>query len=364
MGYNLDFHCLSIIDEFKENYSSFEKIKEIVLEQLKSLLKNNNILVTAVEARIKAEESLAGKLELKGYKYKSLSDITDIVGARVITFYTDEVDKISALVETVFDIDRHESVDKRKMHELNSLGYMSLHYICRIPKTLYYDEKHPEINEYRFEIQMRTALQHVWANMYHDTGYKSGVEIPPEYLRSLTCLAGMLELADAQFSRIRTEINDYRRHVHSLVQDGNFDDVPLNGDTFKSYLDINPFARLTTKIAAINQAEVYADNFMPYLDVMKKLGFKTLGDIEKMKSECSDAAYQIALHQIGGTDLDIVAATISIQNLCIVHIIKKELGEAGITAFYNRLYGESDYNKTRAKRIMELAEEIGIGKKE
>lgn len=360
MNYNLDAHCMAILDEFREKQESFKKIKEIVLEQITDLLRKNSILVTAVEARIKAEESLAGKLELKGYKYKQLSDITDIVGARVITFYTDEVDKISALVETVFDIDRTESVDKRKMHELNSLGYMSLHYICRIPKALYYDEKHPEINEYRFEIQMRTALQHVWANMYHDTGYKSGVEIPVEYLRSLTCLAGMLELADAQFSRIRTEINDYRRHVQGLVANGNFNEVPLDGDTFKSYLEINPFARLTNKIATINQAEVYQDSFMPYLDILKRLGFKTLGDIEKMKSEYADAAYQVALHQIGGTDLDIVASTISLQNLCIVYILKSGGGEPGIRAFYDSLYGESEYNKERAKKIAQLSTEIKI----
>ena len=316
--YGLDLHGQMIIEEYRDQLPLFVEMKRIVTERLQKCLDENGIHVTALESRIKSEESLAGKLHLKGYKYNFLSDLTDILGARVITFYTDEVDKIAALAESIFDVDRDQSVDKRKMHEINSFGYMSLHYICRIPKTLYFDEAHPEINEYRFELQMRTALQHVWANMYHDTGYKSGVEVPATYLRSLTRLAGLLELADEQFSRIRKEITDYRRNVQSLVADGNFDAVPLNGDTFNSYMKLNPYGELTKRIAAINQAEVYQDNMTKYLDIFVKLGFKTLGDLESMRQKCSEGAYQLALHQIGSTDLDIITSSLALQNLCII----------------------------------------------
>ena len=208
MEYELDLHCQMILDEYREELAIFEKMKEIVRAQLKKCVADNNIYVIAIESRIKTENSLAGKLELKGHKYKTLSDITDILGTRVITFYSEEVDKISALIDKVFEIDWENSVDKRKALDLDQFGYMSLHYICRIPKSLYYDAEHPEINDFRFEIQMRTALQHVWATMYHDTGYKSGIEVPKEHLRNMNRLAGMLELADEQFSRIRKEITD------------------------------------------------------------------------------------------------------------------------------------------------------------
>ena len=361
--YGLDLHCQMILDEYRENKPSFEKMKEVVLGSLQKCLKDNGIYVTGLEARIKAEESLAGKLALKGYKYHMLSDITDILGSRVITFYTDEVDKIAALAEQMFDIDWNESVDKRKMHELNSLGYMSLHYICRIPQSLYHDPAHPEINEYRFELQMRTALQHVWANMYHDTGYKSGVEVPVEYLRSLTCLAGMLEMADAQFSRIRTEINDYRRQVQALVNDGSFDEVSLNGDTFRSYLTLNPFKKLTARIAAINQAEVYQDNLMIYLEPLKDLGCKTLGDVERLKNDFGEQAYQLAMHQIGGTDLDIVASSVGLQNLCIVFILHKDGGILGLKHFYDQLHGPSNYSRQWAERVLAQAERINLVRK-
>ena len=72
------------------------------------------------------------------------------MGLRVITFYTDEVDKVAAIAKRIFNIDWQESVDKRKLHKLNSFGYNSLHYICRL-KT----------GGPRFELQMRTAFQYL-----------------------------------------------------------------------------------------------------------------------------------------------------------------------------------------------------------
>lgn len=351
----LDMHCEMILDEYRNRLPILSKHKDVVLDILKRTLKENNMVVTAIEGRIKTENSLTGKLELKGNKYHTIDDITDIVGVRIITFFSDEVDQIAALVERMFDIDWDNSVDKRKMLEIDRFGYMSLHYICRIPKTLYEDPEQPLLNEMRFELQMRTALQHVWANMQHDTGYKSEVEIPMEHQRSLHRLAGILELADEQFSRIRKEINDYRRNVQSLVASGNFDEVPLNGDTFRSYSELRPFQRLAEKIATINQAELYDDSPMPYYKVLLQLNMKTIGDVERLRTECSDGAYQLALIQLAGTGLDIVAYSVVLQNLCIVKILKLGFGVAGLTRMFNAIYGETAYNSQRAERIYRQA---------
>jgi len=360
MEYELDLHCQMILDEYRENRKIFEKMEEIVRAQLEKCVADNNIYVNAIEARIKAEKSLAGKLELKGHKYKTLSDITDILGTRVITFYSEEVDKISALIDKIFEIDWENSVDKRKALDLDRFGYMSLHFICRIPKSLYYDAEHSEINDFRFEIQMRTALQHVWATMYHDTGYKSGIEVPKEHLRNMNRLAGMLELADEQFSRIRKEINDYRRNVQSLVVDGNFDEVPLDSDTFRSYLTMKPFKKLIDKIATINQAEIYEDNLMRYVTTLLKMNFRTLGDLQRLIKDCSDDAYKLALHQLSSTDLDILALSVALQNLCLVYIIKKGGGEVGLRMFYDAVFGQSVYNEERAHRTFEQISKINI----
>lgn len=354
---NLDLHCEMMLDEYREQRPMFERMKEILRVEMGRIVKENNLYVTAMEGRVKTEKSLTGKLELKGHKYTTLSDITDLVGCRIITFYTEEVDKIAALVEKNFEVDWDNSVDKRKLLDLDRFGYMSLHYICRLPESLC---DCPEMREYRFEVQMRTALQHVWATIYHDLGYKSDIEIPREHLRNMHRIAGMMELADEQFSRIRMEITDYRRQVQALVADGDFDRVPLDGDTFRSYLELGPFDKLADHIATINQAEIYRDNLMPYLQVLLRIGFKTLGDIERLVRDYSDNAYQLSLHQISGTDLDIIALSVTVQNLCCVYMLRNGSGLAGLEAIFNYLGGNQQVNHARAERIFSQAQKINL----
>jgi len=353
--YGLDAHCTMILEEYCERIPEFEKLRESVLRIIREAIAANHLPVMTVDSRIKTEASLAGKLVRKGQKYKSLNDITDILGVRIITLYSDDVDKISALVGSMFQIDWANSIDKRKTHDLRSFGYMSLHYICSVPKELFSDEAFPGINEVRFEIQMCSTLQFVWANLEHDTGYKPGVEIPFEHLRNLTRLAGVLELVDDEFCRLRVAMTDYRRKVESLVANGKFDEVELNSDTFDRYLLIRPFDKLNQKIASINQAEIHEASLIPYLSVLRGLGFKTLGDLQRLIKENSEDAFKLAVSEIGNTDIDIISSTLALQDLIIVQIIKMGDGVNGLVRFFNKMNGDSPYNKVRAERIMERA---------
>ena len=345
----LDPHAQAILREYREQRPVFEKMQATIPARVRALLDEAGIVVASIESRIKEEDSLAGKLELKGGKYASLADITDIFGMRIITFYTDDVDKVASAVDRLFEVDWENSVDKRKLLEVDSFGYLSLHYICRDPEF-----------PYRFEVQMRTILQHAWANMNHDTGYKSGVEVPTGYLRDMNRLAGMLELVDEQFSRIRTEINDYRRQVQSLVASGRLEEVPLDGDSYRSFLQLRPFDPLNRRIASVNQAEIQEVTLMPFLAVFKALGLKTLGDVAGLIKKYGDAAYQIACYQMGLTDLDIVASSVGPQNLCLAYLLKKGGGRAGIRMMLDTLNGPSESNDTMAEYILAQAEDFSF----
>ena len=351
-------HTDELLTQYKNLLPVFEKMAEVIPERLKDFFAEAGIIVAAVEHRVKTESSLAGKLQLKGDKYQSIYDITDVVGIRVISFYNDDVDKVASVLERLFEIDWENSIDKRKAHEIDSFGYLSLHYICRIPESAYSVPGHPELNKIRFEVQMRTVLQHAWANMNHDTGYKSGVEIPNVYKRNLSRLAGMLELVDDEFSRIRQELADYRRQVQNLVASGNLNEVPLDGDSFKSYLQIGPFDALMYRIASINQAEIQPVDLSNFLTLFKAMGFHTLGDINKLIKDYSEAAYQIACFQIGLTDIDILSSSVAPQNLCTACILKRGGGCLGLTWMLDVLNGPSEVNKAMAEFLLEQTKDL------
>ena len=326
-----------------------KQLSEQASSLLQAALREQNIELNTFERRVKTEESLAGKLEKKGYKYRTLYDITDVVGIRVVTYYTDDVDKVAAIAKQIFDVDWKNSVDKRK-HQLNSFGYLSLHYICYL--------KEGPLRTIPFEIQMRTALQHVWSAIEHDIGYKGAVKLPPEFVRQFSRLAGMLEMADDEFSRLRTTMTEYRRQVQSLVKSGHFSEVSLSSDSFSQFLELKPFQRLNQRIAAVNQAEIFPAPMMHFLPILENFRFTNLDDVKQFIVENSDDAYQLAVSQLAITDLDILSESIGLQNLCLVYAIKHGSGLYGIKAIYDTINGEQDSNTALAENILRLASQL------
>lgn len=340
-------HTVDLLNAYNAQLPQLEQLAEQASSLLQQALREQNIHLNTFERRVKTEESLAGKLEKKGYKYQTIYDITDLVGIRVVTYYTDDVDKVAAIAKKIFDVDWKNSVDKRK-HQLDSFGYLSLHYICYL--------KEGPLRDIPFEVQMRTALQHVWSAIEHDIGYKGAVKLPPEFVRQFSRLAGMLEMADDEFSRLRTTMTDYRRQVQSLVKSGHFAEVSLSTDSFRQYLELKPFERLNQRIAAVNQAEIFPAPMMNFLPILESFRFKDLGDVQQFIDENSEDAYQLALSQLAVTDLDILSESIGLQNLCLVYALKQGGGLYGIKAIYDAINGEQASNAILAENVLHQAQ--------
>ena len=358
----MDLHIEQLLSEYKENLPIYKKIQKIVEAKLNSYATSFKTLINSINSRIKTEKSLEGKLKLKGAKYATIYDVTDIVGLRIVTLYSDDVDKFAAKIEQTFDIDWDNTQDKRKLYNIDQFGYMSLHYICRIPKEMHYDEAYPQINEIRFEIQIRSVLQHAWATIEHDTGYKSDVEIPKEYLRALNRLAGLLELADQSFCDIKNSLDDYRRRVRQIVSSGNLAEVDLNGDSLRIYTENGGFNTLNKRIATINNMEIQEVSLDCFVKVFKAFGFKTLKDVDEFVKEYFDLAYEFSVRQFDGKDIDIITSITGPLYLSVVFILSKGMGAPIIKTLLDYVYGERKGNEKQASRLTETGKSMGLYK--
>ncbi len=175
-----------------------------------------------VQTRPKSISSFAEKCQRKKAKYQDpVNQITDLCGARVIVHTADEVAAMSGFIKRYFEIDEENSVDVSERLKPAEFGYRSVHYIVSfkkpeavpsgdvnvdVPALLSDDEAFPNR---RAEVQVRTILEHAWADIVHDRAYKSSFRIPAKWEREFAGVAALLEGADKSFSRILEGLDVY-----------------------------------------------------------------------------------------------------------------------------------------------------------
>ncbi len=278
------------IDRFLKKYDKMFPLYKELVEEVKAILDNaintKKTNVHSTNFRIKTKGSLSRKIHDKGRKYQRLLDITDIVGVRVITFMEDQVDIVAEKINGLFLIDRKNTIDKRKTLDPRSFGYMSLHYVVSFPDK----EKYKKFHGIRFEIQIRSLLQHTWATIEHDLGYKSRIGIPDELIRSFSRVASLLELADKEFVNIKKELIKYEEKVHNTIKLGKNmpSDSPLNNITIKYFMDNNKVLNhLFQEILEILEIEENIRKESP-VEIIKLLNYFKIREIGTLESILKD----------------------------------------------------------------------------
>jgi putative GTP pyrophosphokinase len=207
-----------ILAQYRSGLLLHQAFLNRVEQLIHELLEADGIKVHSVTARLKAEDSLAIKVEsAPSGKYERLADITDICGLRIITYFHDDVDKVAETIAREFAIDDVNSVDKRSLLEADRFGYLSLHYVARLPESRLRLTEFRRFEACTFEVQIRSILQHAWAEIQHDLGYKNRAGVPNDVERRFSRLAGLLELADEEFRRLREDIDAYREAVSNQL---------------------------------------------------------------------------------------------------------------------------------------------------
>lgn len=345
-----------ILDEYRKEKENFLRLEEVVDKMLRDMVQGSGVLVSGIEHRVKGEKSLEGKLYKHGDKYQNLEDITDLLGARIICYFGDDVDKIGKLVEKSFVIDWENSSDKRALLKADTFGYLSLHYICSLPSGMGYPE---ELCGKRFEIQIRTILQHAWAAINHDLGYKSEFGVPRAVTREFARLAGLLEIADDEFIRTRDHINGYAEETREKIINDNADDVLIDMISLKEYMNRNKKMRAFLEdLASIENSEISDIDPESYIPQLKWLKIETIGQLQDMLDRNKKVAFALAKKTLNGSELDILASNVALRFLCRAELLTGGYTEKQAAEFIGLTVNKKERAERQAKRLFKMYDEI------
>lgn len=213
---DVTYECL--LADYRDTMSRYVDLALGAKTLVEQLLADRGIMVHSVTSRHKDPSSLARKLRKPDADYSSLGDITDLAGVRITTYFEPDVSLVSRLINEEFEIDTENSVDKGDSLDPDRFGYLSVHHIASLSKTRSKLTEYRRFNGMKFEIQVRSILQHAWAEIEHDLGYKSKQSVPKQVRRRFSRIAGLLELADAEFAAIRAELTKYEEIVPEKIQ--------------------------------------------------------------------------------------------------------------------------------------------------
>ena len=117
----------------------------------------------------------------------------------MIPYYEQDVDPIAEVLREALLIDDQRSPDKRVELNLREFGYRSVHLLARIELTGLEAPAVQMLGSEWFEIQIRSILEHAWAEIEHELVYKAGIGHGEDFRRQFSRLAGTLEVSDRSF---------------------------------------------------------------------------------------------------------------------------------------------------------------------
>ncbi|WP_028280133.1 hypothetical protein [Arthrobacter sp. H5] len=224
--------------EYAHDQAQRHAAKDSIRSALKARLDDDGLNYHAVDCRVKESPSLESKLLRRqddGHpKYPDgFSQIDDVIGARVITFLESEVTRaIDSLTGAYKVIERVNKTAEQK--EKGAFGYSGQHLILEIDPQNTPGGCH-NIKGQRSEVQIRTILQHAWAEFEHDVRYKNVGTAPPEINRAFTLASGLIELAGEQFDIINDVVAARQAEEVSVPSEPSSD--PLTGEVLQALLE-------------------------------------------------------------------------------------------------------------------------------
>lgn len=270
-----------VIEELEEWYKAeqpmYESLANKIGNLIEDILEEQGIDYHSVTTRAKEVSSVVEKSKLKKYKDPK-KEIQDFAGIRVITFVRSDVVKTCELIKPEFIIDEDNSMDKGKELGEDRVGYRSVHYVAQLSEDRINLPEYKKFAGMNFEIQIRTILEHAWADISHDRTYKFNNSLTDQndIRRRFALAAASLEMVDREFDRLANEIEQFSTQV-------------AEGDLSYIIDDIS----LTAYMKSIfSDSITYNDDLEDLIEELNIMEVYTLLDLDKIISELVGKNYK------------------------------------------------------------------------
>lgn len=228
-----------IDEEYASQRPAYDAFTKTTLELIRRLIEGEGIDIASIESRTKSIESLKGKVERgdKSGKYGTLSDVTDLSGLRIISYLKEDCNRISELMRANFLIDEKNTTFKENDLDPDRFGYQSIHLILSYsPDRL----KLPEFKRFsgmKFELQIKTLLQHTWSAIDWKLRYKKTTEAPKRLRRRLFRISALLDAADDELSFVYDQVTDIKKFYVDAISRGDLA-IEIDRESIDVYCDL------------------------------------------------------------------------------------------------------------------------------
>ena len=212
------------VGEYAAQHTALQAAGAAYVHDVVGVLDDAGINYLSVTGRTKTVQSFAAKAmrtaaDGSPLYADPLRQITDAIGVRVITYVSRDVDAVAELLGEEMVVLDDRDLGQATAQE-GRFGYASRHLLVRrrdtgAPASGDQVARHASV-------QVRTVLQHAWAEFEHDIRYKGTVpaDYAPDFDRRFTLAAGLLELADREFSQIRDRLQQHAGSTPLTPADG------------------------------------------------------------------------------------------------------------------------------------------------
>lgn len=261
------------VEWYSQNKHLYEALAKKVESVVEEILESRNLNYHSITSRVKSIPRYKEKASKDKFKDPK-SEIFDMAGIRVTTYTDNDAKRVHKIVEESFELHPTHSIDKSKELGVNRVGYRSIHCVGTLGKDR---AKLPENQIFKnlpFEIQVRTILQHAWAEFEHDRNYRFSGVLPHDIRRRLSIVAGNLELIDREFDSIEETIDKYVKEVGEKTDVGDLS-ISINSKSLETYA-----SKKFHELIGLGLTNLIADESL--ISELSVLGIKSLEELESI----------------------------------------------------------------------------------